>query len=158
MAIKAIPTVSAPIYLSDIEPSVKELEGKCQKTDRAWVTVRQGTEEDNRRRADVQSGYTLRWNSDGSADEIRDQNRRELWTFEVYRTLCGMGNIFEDGDEKVPLLKFKNSPNYDMVDCTFEEFKAQYGKLPSVVTGAILRAVYQLNPDWSWLPATEGED
>jgi len=156
MAIKAIPTVSAPIYLGDVSDEVSKLEGNCQDADRAWVVVRQGTEGDNRRRADIESKFTLRWNKDGSADEVRDVNRRELWAFEVYSVLCGVGNIFSDEAGEKPLFSFKRGKDYDSLACDFEEFKALYGELPSVVTNAMLRAVYQLNPDWDWMP-TKGE-
>jgi len=158
MAIRAIPTISEPIYLQDISTEVKEMEGHdCPREEQAWVIVRQGTEADNCQRAAMRSKYTLRWQNDGSAEEERDVNQRELWTLEVYMTLCGAGGIFSDEECTKPLFEFEKGKSFDKITLDFAKFKGVYGTLPSIVTTAILRAVYSLNPDWSWMIAQKKE-
>ncbi len=155
MSIKALPVLSEPIYLRDISDDVKKLEGKCSPAERAWVMVRQGTEADNLQRAAMRSQYTLRWQVDGSAEELRDVNQRQLWTMEVYMTLTDAGNLWADDAEKEPLFEFENKGSYSGTSYDYEEFENRYGLLPSIVTTAILRAVYSLNPDWSWMAPLE---
>ena len=153
MAIKALPIISKPIYLGELSDEVKEMEGSCPKDKRAWVIVRQATEADNTQRAALRSEVTVRWQEDGTAEEIRDVNLRELWAMEVYLCLCDAGNIL-DADDK-PLFKFVDTGPYGKVKHGFAEFKEAYGVLASPVTATIRRAVYTLNSDWDWFAVGE---
>lgn len=153
MAIKALPIVSQPIYLAELSDEVKEMEGDCPKDERAWVIVRQATEADNTQRAALRSEVTVRWQKDGTAEEIRDVNLREMWAMEIYLTLCDAGNIL-DADDK-PLFKFVDTGPYGKVKHGFADFKKAYGSLASPVTASIRRAVYKINSDWDWFAAGE---
>jgi hypothetical protein len=168
MAVQAVPVVSEPIYLGDISKRVRALEGDCERTDQAYVIVRQATTGDNMRRSQIHKGTTLRWLTDEDGkpvtEENYNQNPLERYAFEAYTTLAGIGNLF-DTDGK-PMFEFESSGSYMKVKGDFNDFKERWGRLPLVVTDAILTAVYSTNPDWDWrvraplLPpemGTEGE-
>lgn len=153
MAIKALPIISEPLYLTDLSKQIEEMEKDCPQDERAWVIVRQATEQDNNRRSALRSQVTLRWQDDGTAEEVRDVNMREMWAMEVYLCLCDVGNIF-DADDK-PLFEFADAGPYRKCKGGFDDFKKAYGSLASPVTAALRQAVYKVNSDWDWFSSGE---
>jgi len=165
MAIKAIPTISSKIFLRNLNDDVRKLEGEdCQEADWAWVIVRQATEEDNMRRADLRKDSVVEWVTEEGSDsvgvkEYRQFNQRKAWALEVYMTLVDAGNLFADDAGVVPLFEFENAVPTRKLKHTLAEFEKLYGRLPSSVAGSILAAVHSVNLDWALLrlPTNEGE-
>lgn len=150
MAIKALPIISGPIYLQDLNQEVKQLEGEeCPRDEQAWVIVRQATELDNQRRSSLVSKRRVEWNDDGRVEEW-DDNPLEVFATEVYCCLVDAGNIWEDDSGTKSLFKFKDGPDYQKLSMGYGDFRKAYGKLPLPVTRAIRAAVLEMNPDWDW--------
>jgi len=156
MAIQVTPTISGKIYLAELSEAVAKLEGDCEKKERAWVMVRQATEADNMRVSSRNSDSTFEWVKGGLVRERRKDNPRERWAFQSYVTLTDAGNITNPQGKS--LFEFTQKDDYTAVKGGFNDFQEKYGSLPSVVTGAILAAVYQVNPDWDWRASDTGEE
>ena len=156
MAIHATPIISNKIYLADLSDDVHALEGDCEKKDRAWVMVRQATEADNMRLAARGAESTIEWDNSGLVREKRSDNFRERWAYQVFMTLHDSGNILNPQGKN--LFSFIDKQDYRQVKGGFKVFLEAFGSLPSVVTGAILTAIYKTNPDWDWRAASEEED
>jgi hypothetical protein len=150
MAIKAAP-IFQKVYLGDVSPDVTKLEGDdCPQEERAWVEVRQATEADNMEINAMSANQ--RWiYKDSGTETVQSVNPSEIRAKEVFTCLTDVGNIYADPEGKVPMFRFENHGTYNRVTGGFQSFLGAYGSLPSVVTGAMLRAVYQVNPDWDWL-------
>jgi len=149
MAIKTAPVFSGQIYLGDISPEVKELEGDCDPKERAWVKVRQATEQDNTQISKVQQSDTFIWGNDGSIQQKTPITQGEVRAWEAYYTLTDAGNFFLEGESE--LFQFVNSGPYQKVAGGYEEFSRRWGTLPPEVTLAISRSIYSVNPSWDWL-------
>lgn len=150
MAIKTAP-IFKTVYLGELDPRVAELEGDCLQEERAWVKVRQATEADNMEISALTSKQKLTYTKSGATEQEQDFNPREIRAMEVFKCLVDIGNIFADDEGKVPLFKFESHGSYSKVAGGFQRFKEAYGSLPAVVTAAMLRAVYSVNPGWDWL-------
>ena len=145
MKLKSTPTFSDKTYLADIDPDFKRLEGDVEHDCRVWVIVRQGTEDDNHRRADLVSKRERKWNYDKagkfeSASDVYDENFYQRRMLEVYLTLVDLGN---DDDST-----FKYPPKEKM---SLSDFERVWGGLDPVVCSAIHSAVLKLNADWGGL-------
>ena len=150
MNLDALPTVSDKIVLADIYPPFKAIEdqqGETLPSDRAWVIVRQASEEDHRNRARLtarrEAAYTL--TDDGklaSASEAVTENVFERILLETYMTLVDVGNLTRDGKPVFPEMPAKKMKR--------AQFEAIWGSLPLPVTEAIHKAVRSMNPDWDW--------
>jgi hypothetical protein len=155
MAIQTLPIISEPIYLQDLSERVAQFEANDPEEERAFVIIRQATEADNMRRGSMRSEVIVRWKQDGTSEEVRNTNLRELWAYEVYLTLCDAGNITnEKGD---PLFTFITTGPYGKIRGGWETFQKVYGSLPSFVTDAIRAAVYKVNPDWNFAIVADEE-
>lgn len=160
MAIKAVPVVSGPIYLADVSPAVARLEGDAPDSERAWISVRQATEQDAMKLEDALPDTTVEFID--AVDDVGRPIRREVqkrsdkvrdrFAMQVYLTLCDAGNIWADEDETQPLFKFRKGTNYSRYAGGFQEFLQAFGQLPSVVTIAMRDIVYDHNPMWDWRP------
>lgn len=147
MAIKAAPVTSPKLYLGDLLPAVKELEGEdCQEKDRAWVVVRQATEGDNRRISDLSAETRFVYREE-TAEQVTNVNQAEVRAMQIYLTLVDAGNIV--GDDDKPLFKFNNS----RLAMSQSEFQKAYETLHPDATWAMLLAVREINPLWD--PSTE---
>ncbi len=147
MKIKKLPVVSDRIILADLSPAFKTLEGEVEPQDRAWVIVRQATQEDAQRRADLYAKRETRYESDQGTDriaaisEVYQDNPLRRMMLEAYWTLQETGNLTTE-DEKP---YFHTLPAKKMPQA---EFEALWGGLDPVVARAIYLAVLQANPDW----------
>ncbi len=146
MTIKTAPIFSGKVYLGDISPDVKDLEGDCADDERAWIMARQATEADNMNlNAFAQGGRTI-WTDDG-VEQRNAVTQSEIRVYEVFLTLTDAGN-FDDDKTGKELLQFATIGSYNKVAGEFQEFKERYGTLPRMATSAVSRAIYTVNPDW----------
>jgi hypothetical protein len=147
MTIKAVPTVSEPIYLQDWSVAVKELEGEdCPREKQAWVVVRQATEGDHLRASRRDENIEYLHQPDGNTRETVTSNLLDERMFQAYLVLVDAGNILDADD--VPIFTFKRGPDYDRFNGGYAEFQNRWGLLPSIAADAIGVAVYTLNPHW----------
>lgn len=159
MAINTVPTVSGPLYLSTVSASVAKLEGKCAKDQRAWVSVRQATEQEvmslEARIPDTRYEH-MEYKEGGvqvrKTVETREEAMRERFAYQVYCTLVDAGNIFSDAQNTRPLFTFRDAGDYQKFNGTFEDFLKAWGKLHPLVSMAIRDCVYDHNPQWDWRP------
>lgn len=151
MAISTAPVVSGQIYLGDLNVDVKEAEGDCEQADRAWVIVRQATERDQASIADMSAETRTRFSDDG-AEQVSSYNTRTARARQIYACLVDAGNIFDEKGKK-PLFKFGKAG----FDGVFSDFLVPFGSLLTIVTDAMLQAVFQLNPQWDWAVLREAK-
>ncbi|MHC4542919.1 MAG: hypothetical protein ACYSYL_00130 [Planctomycetota bacterium] len=164
MAISTVPVISGPLYLRDQSDEVARLEGKTSKEKRAWVSVRQATEQEVMALEDQlpdtkyehleyedETGQQMR-----KTVEIREDSMRGRFAYQVYCTLVDAGNIFSDKENTIPLFKFRDAGDYQKFDGTFAEFLVPWGKLHPLVSMAIRDCVYDCNPQWDWRPLFGG--
>lgn len=151
MDITSLPTVSGPIYLAVVSKEFARLEGDVQNdNDRVWVIVRQATEEHAIARSSLVAKREMKFGVDGSVSEVINDNPRERAMREAWYTLVEIGNLTL-GDKPV----FAKKPIYGM---KFEDFKAEWGKLPVPVSSALHKAVRITNPDWDWESSSDKKD
>lgn len=164
MALSTVPVLSEPKKLADVSKAVRKREGSCPSEERAWISVRQATEQDSMMLEDsvpdTQLEYVDAVGDDGRVRrkmiERRDDRFRNRVAMQVYMTITGAGNI-TGGDGK-PLFRFRDAGDYHKFDGNFEEFLGAYGQLPSIVTEAMRDIVFDHNPQWDWRSRrTEGE-
>ena len=151
MAIRTAPILSEQIYLGELSPEVKDIEGECDPKDRAWVKVRQATEQDAMQIAKLTQSPML-WTDDG-VEQKASATSHDIRAMEVYFTLTDAGN-FEDVSGK-ELFQFVNGQAYSKVAGGLQEFIGRYGQLPEQVTVALSRAVYSVNPMWDVFASRE---
>jgi hypothetical protein len=164
MAIKTVAVISSQLFLGDLYDKVKELEdegGECPQNERVWVMIRQATESDTAQVAEMRSKTVVRWVSDGAErgsipEEVRDDNPRLLWAWQVYLTLHDAGNLFDD--DETPLFEFESKGPYNRVKGGFDKFMKSYGKLPAPVATSLLMAVGSINPGWGILAQGEADE
>lgn len=153
MAIRALPVISEPIYLQDLPgdtgKEIKQLEGKCPRDEQAWVIVRQATESDSLKCSNLVSKRRVEWSDDGRVEEW-DDSPLELYAMQVYCCLADAGNIWADTGNAKPLFRFKDGPDYRMLEMGYGAFRKAYGSLLLPVTRALRAAVLKLNLDWDW--------
>lgn len=138
MKISRLPTISDPIYLSDISPDFAEMEGDVQENKRVWVKVKQATEGDNEHRVGALATRRVEW-AGGAATETVDDNVRTQRRVEAHMTIMEVGNLVdEDGGP------------YFKKDMGLTDFNDAWWALPTVVTDALHTAVLQVNPQWDW--------
>ena len=147
MAIRTAPILSEQIYLGELSPEVKDIEGECDPKDRAWVKVRQATEQDAMQIAKLTQSPFLY--TDDGVEQKATATSRDIRAMEMYFTLVDAGN-FEDANGK-ELFQFINGESYQKVAGGLQEFIGRYGQLPEQVTAALSRAVYSVNPMWDWM-------
>ncbi len=150
MKLKKLPIVSDRLILADLSPAFKAVEdatGEVQPNDRVWVIVRQATQEDNQRRADLYAKRETRYEADGATDriasisEVYQDNPLRRMMLEVYWTLQETGNLVtEDGKPYFQTTPAKKMPQ--------AEFEALWGQLDPALARAIYAAVLQVNVDW----------
>jgi len=167
MAITTVPVVSEPIYLSDKSSAVAKLEGKSPKAEKAWVRVRQATEQDSmmleESLPDTRYEYFDETGPNGrpirKTIETRNERVRDRFAMQVWLCLCDAGNI---NTPSGPLFKFKDAGDYQKYDGNFDSFLKVWGQLPPSVAVAIRDVVYDYNPHWDWRgifrDADEGEE
>lgn len=148
MDIQKFPAESGKIYLADVSPEFAELEGKDTPIDeRVWVIVRQATQADNMRRADMHVRRETKYTADAtgtidSISRISNENPERRRMEEVRLTLREVGNLTNDGK---PF--FAKMPARDILQKEWEEM---WGRLPDPrIATAIHAAVLQQNPDWA---------
>lgn len=137
------------MFLADVSPAFKMMEGDVQESDKVYVTIRQASQEDNIKRSDLlakrEVKYGRRDSSDSTVDSVSDvlednQPRRRM--LEAYWTLSNVGNL-DRGDKpwfKAMPAKTKMLQN---------EFEKAWGELHPVVAAAISAAVLEVNADWN---------
>jgi hypothetical protein len=139
------PVVSNPLYLREMSEEFAKREGEVKDEERAYVIVRQATEQDNINRAELQAKRQMQWGA-GAVSEIVEDNPRQRFMYEVYWTLNDVGNLeFDDGRPVFPTLPANKMK--------FSDFEKLWGGLESWLTAPIHKAVRKMNPDWDW----EGE-
>jgi hypothetical protein len=155
MNITSLPTVSDPIYLATISEEFARLEGDVESdADRVWVIVRQATEEHAIARSNLVAKREMKFNIDGGVSEIINDNPRERAMREAWYTLVEVGNLtVGPADKPLPVLAKK--PIHNM---KFDDFKAEWGKLPVPVSSALHKAVRVTNPDWDWETPKKDKD
>jgi hypothetical protein len=143
------------VFLADLSLAFKLMEGDVPEQDKAWVSVRQATQDDNIKRSDLLSKREVKYgrkdSSDNSVDSVSDvlddnQPRRRM--LEAFWTLTNVGNL-DRGDKpwfKAMPAKTKMQQN---------EFEKAWGELHPTVAAAISAAVLEVNPDWN--QARQGE-
>lgn len=143
MKISSIPVVSAQLYLADLYEPFKTLEGtNMDPLERVWVTVRQATEGDNEKRADLVAKRHVTLSQDGMSEQY-DDNVRTRMKWEVYWTLDEVGNLVDDDGKPV----FRIKPVREMA---FPDFEKVWHRFDSRLANAIHKAVRITNPDWGW--------
>jgi hypothetical protein len=167
MAITTVSVISNQIYLGDVSPAVSRLEKNSKPTDRAWIQVRQATEQDamileaslpETRIEYVDEIDPITRQPVRRAIETRDDRVRNRFAMQVWLCLVDAGNI-NDGDSGDPLFSFKDGVNYSSFDGGFQDFLQRFGQLPPVVTITMRDIVYDHNPQWDWRQAfVEDED
>lgn len=147
MAIQAVPTISAPIYLQDWSKEVGEMEGEdCLRDDQAWVQVRQATEGDQLRISQNYEGVELYHQADGTTRELRTRNILTDRMFRAFLVLTGAANILDPNGNEV--FTFKDGPNYPKFDGSYGKFKEQWQLIPPEAADAIELAVLSINRQW----------
>lgn len=149
MAINAAPIISDKIYLqsvSDDVASIENVQGLCPEERRAWVKIRQATEGDVAALSLLSRIGKVTHHADGSTTEEYDRDFNPIRAQQFMRTVVGVGNI--NGVSDAPLFRFKDGPNYPVLDMTEEQFMAAYNSLPRFVTNAFAAAVVEGNPQW----------
>ena len=145
MDIKKFPVESGKIFLADLDPVFRQLEGDVPVDDRVWVVVRQASQADNIKRADMYTRRERKYGADavGNIDSISTvyhENVLRRQCFECYLTLKDVGNLM-DGEKPV----FPKMPAKDIPQKEFEDI---WGKLHPTIAMALHQAVLQVNPDW----------
>ena len=147
MSIKAMPLISEPLYLQDVELTIKlmerEGEQECPRDLQAYIIVRQPTEGDMMRLNELTSEDTIEYSADGSVrtkQEPRDQ--RDAWR--VFLCMAGAGNLLAaEGD--APLFLFDSTGSYPRVKGEFDDFMKAWRTLPDVVSNTITYLVNSAN-------------
>ena len=116
----------------------------------AYVIVRQATQREVERRAEVGSDASRIFREGDRSVEVRQKwNYEEQKRIEAYLTLveCNLTVDF-DGEDK-PLFRFSRDANGRMrVAMTEQQFKDAWGFLPENIAEAIHKAVIEVNPQW----------
>jgi len=147
VAIQAVPTVSAPIYLQDWSKEVAEMEGEdCLRDEQAWVQVRQATEGDQLRISQNYEGVELVHQTDGSTRELRTRNILEDRMFRAFLVLTSAANILDNQGNEI--FTFKDGANYPKFSGTYAKFKEQWNLIPPAAADAIELAVLSINRQW----------
>lgn len=141
MDLSTVPGCSPDIYLQDISPDVRALEGDCPQENRIFVTVNYANEGD---RIDLESISSRRETHISPIEvvEYRSVNEREQVEMRVFLTLNYVRNLDRDGQ---PI--FSVAPARDM---GLAFFKAAWRSLPPAIADAIHTAVLIHNPEWGW--------
>ena len=156
MPIRAVPLISAPIYLRDISKEILDFEPEdIPRKEQAFVLVRQATMGDDRWVAAAAPSMEVRIAPDGSRVEKWDDEISDSLTMRSYRCLVGVGNI--ENADGAPLFAFKEGKNYPELDMTYAEFKELFELLPAVVAATIQNAVMRLTIEWGWKPSQDEE-
>lgn len=146
MDLKSFPVESGKIFLADTSEAFRELEGEDTPVDeRVWVVVRQASQADNIKRADLHTKREIKYTANelGQVDSwarVYSDNALRRRMVEVYLTLKEVGNLMS-GDKPV----FDKMPAKEI---EAKRFEAIWGDLHPVVAEAIHEAVLQQNPDW----------
>jgi len=149
MAISSAPIISEKLFLQDLSSDIAAIEnvqGLCPEDQRAWVIIRQATEGDVATLSRVGGRGKITHNPDGSMTEEYDRDFNPYRAKQFQVTVVGVGNISDASGG--PLFRFKDGPNYPILDMTDEQFSAAYNSLPRPVTNAFALAVIRANPQW----------
>ena len=157
MAISTVPVISDQVFLGDASPAVGKLEKNSGPDEKAWIRVRQATEQDamilegslpETRIEYVDEIDPVTRTPVRRAIETRDDRVRNRFAMQVYLCLVDAGNI--TGDDDKPLFEFDDGVNYAKVKGGFQSFLEAFGQLPSIVALAMRDVVYDHNPHWDW--------
>jgi hypothetical protein len=146
MDLKTFPAESGKIFLADISPEFAELEGDVPVDDRVWVVIKQATQSDNMRRADLYTKRETKYSADAagvidSFSRVYTENVLRRRMEEVRLTLKDIGNLVDDGKPVFPKMPARDIPQ--------KEFEELWGKLPDPrIAEAVHAAVLQVNADW----------
>jgi hypothetical protein len=149
MAISVAPIISDKLFLQNLSSDIAALEnsqGLCPEDQRAWVKIRQATEGDMAKLSQIGRMGKVTHHPDGSTTEEYDRDFNPIRAMQFMLTVAGAGNINNVSGE--PLFKFKDGPNYPILDMSEDQFKAAYDSLPRIVTNAFALAVMKGNPQW----------
>jgi YD repeat-containing protein len=154
VGIKITPVVKSRIVLAEVHETFANKEGECPDDERAWVSVKQAAEMDNIDVEEQRKNVRFSYDEEGRPVEQYSTNVRKLWAMQAYRTLTDSGNI--SGFDGKPLFEFEDTAfGHGKVKGGYQDFLDRWGQLPSYVTGAIMSAIYELNPDWKWWESGE---
>ena len=146
MDIKKYAVESDKIFLADESPEFAKLEGEVPEDERVWVKVRQATQADNIRLADINTQRERKYSGDqltgnvNSVSLVYNSNPLRRQATQVYLTVVEIGNL-TDGDKPV----FDVAPLKKMPEATF---LAKWGSLRTELANAIHKACLKVNPDW----------
>lgn len=170
MAISTVPVISDQVYLGDASPAVRKLEKNSGPDEKAWIRVRQATEQDAMILESSLPETRIEYVDEidpttrtpvRRAIETRDDRVRNRFAMQVWLCLVDTGNI--NNAEGKPLFEFEDGPNYAKLTGGFQQFLEAFGQLPSIVALAMRDVVYDHNPHWDWRAlysedeSTEGE-
>jgi len=141
---------SDKIFLADMLIEFKDLEGDIDPDERAWVIVRQASQADNIKRADLlrQREEKYGMNDAGQANSyshVYNDNVLRRRMEEVRLTLKDCGNL-TIGDKSL-------FPKMPAKDISRGDFEAIWGALHPVIADAIHTAALTINKTWAF----EGE-
>jgi hypothetical protein len=145
--LKTFPVESGKIFLADVSPEFAELEGDVPVDERVWVIIRQATQADNMRRADLYTKRETKYTAgtDGLIDSfsrVYTENILRRRMEECRLTLKDIGNLTMEGKPLFAKMPAKSIPQ--------KEFEDLWGNLPDPrIAEAIHLAVLQVNADWS---------
>lgn len=161
MAVYATVVISDQVFLRDVDDNFKKLEGECTEEERAWVTVRQATEEDAVRCLRTIPDRQIELTLDGRQLELVSDDVSELKVMEIYSTLVDTGGIYDHPKTKKSLFRFEKGDDYQEIAMPYDEFKSALRGLHTTIVNAMLVAVWDHNPQWDMrrrAAATEDKD
>lgn len=123
------------------------------------VTIRQATMGQYKQRADYNAKRSSLLSVDGTIRSEYVYNDAELMELEVFLTMVDCNITYLNGEEVVPLFKFKvNNKGQQHLSMTRLEFSNAWAQLPIECAREIHEAVIRVNPAWGWGSArAEGE-
>lgn len=118
------------------------------------VTIRQATQRESERRAELTADATRIYRGGDSKDvEVRQRwSIEEQKRLECYLTLAGCNLTVPDADEKKSprqLFIFRKENGRNVLAMTEEEFKEVWGQLPDEWTNLIHEKVLKVNATWN---------
>lgn len=123
-------------------------------TQEAYVVVRQATVAEQERLATLSSNDSREYLPGGSVRVQSSYNMLEMYRTQCYITLTDCNLFFpdpefpDDENKYKPLFTFHRDNGRMCVVQTTQEFKDQWGKLPSTWAEKIIEAVWSVNPQW----------
>lgn len=110
------------------------------------VSIRQATQFDNERRAELFAKTERIFDQNPGEVRIKSQwTIQQLKRLEVYCTLVDCNIEDSDGN---PLFKFAVNNGVRSLAMSMGEFEAAWGKLPAIVANEIYAKVLEVNFDW----------